>query len=117
MYFNINILINNFMNKAELKLCLMGKLNKNREYTIFYTKDCPYSMNALELLRNSNVEYKGYDIYSITGGKDFLLECLRELNLDKDSIERLNRHTTRPIIFYKKRFIGGFTELKNFIKH
>ena len=45
-------------------------------YIIFFDYGCRYSENALELLRDSNVKYKGYQIIDIPGGLSELIKIL-----------------------------------------
>ena len=75
-----------------------------KTYIIFFTKDCGYSMRALNELRKNNVAYKGYNIYDVYGKMNGLLKALTEI---KDHVEFDATHTTRPIIFRNGKFIGG----------
>ena len=93
------------------------KIEKNSNIiTIFYSKWCAYSIKALELLEKKKIAYKGYIIDKY--GIDTVLELLAE---DKEKLKFNIEHKTRPIIFYKSKFIGGYTDLvdkinKNIIK-
>jgi glutaredoxin len=90
-----------------------NKLLKYKDvYIIFYSDSCGYSTNALELLRNNKLKYKGYEIENIPGGFNFLLSKLKS---NKQITNFDENHTTRPIIFYKGKFIGGYTELSNHV--
>ena len=80
-------------------------------YILFYSERCGYSIRALELLRSSKVKYKAYDIEKKFDSLDHLLGLL---NLIKDINFNIN-HQTRPVIFYRGKFIGGYTELVAFI--
>ena len=85
---------------------------KPKTYIIFFGYDCSFSILALDLLRNSNVFYKGYDIYQIPGGMAKLLDILSE------HIELIGfniNHKTKPIIFYNGKFIGGYAELSEIL--
>ena len=95
----------------------MVKLNdilKDDTYIIFYREGCPYCIKALKLLQNH--KFKKINIEKLTinkkkGTKDSLLEFLNKKNLiDKN-------HTTVPIIFYGKKFIGGCAELENYLSN
>lgn len=107
--------------KTQLLDCLIEKLSKENTVVIFYSSYCGYSIRALELLRTSNYKYKGYDLEKNNIDKNYLLEILnndkliKKINLDKESIERLKNHTTRPIIFLNNKFIGGCSELEKFL--
>ena len=95
----------------------MGKLIENITndeysdyYIIFYSTWCGYSQKAIELLKDKNVKFKGYIIENIDGDMTVLLNKLIK---NKDIIKFNPEHKTRPIIFYNKKFIGGYSELKN----
>ena len=95
----------------------MGKLIENitndeylDHYIIFYSTWCGYSQKAIELLKDKNVKFKGYIIENIDGDMTVLLNKLIK---NKDIIKFNSEHKTRPIIFYNKIFIGGYSELKN----
>ena len=81
-------------------------------YVIFFEYRCPYSMRALNLLKEKNAKYKGYDITTIKGEMSKLLEVLNE-NLSL--IEFNPNHRTKPIIFLNNKFIGGYNELYNYL--
>ena len=86
-------------------------LDNSDKYIIFYSDWCGYSINAIKLLQNNNLKFKGYKIDKIDGDINFLIQKLLEepqLNFDKN-------HKTRPIIFYKGKFLGGYSELQNFV--
>jgi len=82
-------------------------------YIIFYIEECPYCLSALELLRNSNVKYKGYIIDKISGGMPELLNVLTKYSR---SINFNVNHQTKPIIFYNRKFLGGANELSDKLK-
>ena len=97
------------MSNSLLVECLQDKLKNNQGYTIFYSKECPYCKEALRLLKNKT--YKGYDFEKNNTSKGDILEALRQMDLDEDSKYRLKNHNTKPIIFYKQKFIGGMDDL------
>ena len=80
-------------------------------YVIFFVYECPYCQKALELLRRSNVKYKGYNINDISGGMPTLLRVLGE-NAEKIGFDKT--HRTKPIIFYDKKFLGGYDDLMRY---
>jgi glutaredoxin len=82
--------------------------NNQDIYIIFYSPWCQYSKSAIQLLEDENKSFKGYDIDNFNGGLDTLLYYL---NLNKELTNFNPSHKTRPIIFYKGKFIGGFSEL------
>lgn len=81
-------------------------------FVIFFINGCPYCENALKLLREKNVKYKGYNIDEINGTMSKLLKIL---NQNADIINYNKNHTTKPIIFYNGKFIGGFNELNKLL--
>jgi len=87
-------------------------LENNDKFIIFYSDWCRFSMDAIELLKKSGKPFKGYKIDNIRGGID---RVLASFNNNKEKLEFDTTHKTRPIIFYKGRFIGGFSELKNYL--
>jgi glutaredoxin len=85
---------------------------KKGTFIIFFIYECPYSRKALDLLKNNNLSYKGYDINTINGGMEKLLEVL------KKNAELINfdiRHKTKPIIFLNGKYLGGFEELSKYL--
>ncbi|QKF94114.1 glutaredoxin [Fadolivirus algeromassiliense] len=88
-------------------------LYKNNDiYIIFYSPTCKYSLNAIDLLKYKNKSFKGYDVNKIKGGFYKLLDYL---SLWKENTGYIDSHKTKPIIFHKGKFIGGFTELKVYL--
>lgn len=79
-------------------------------YVVFYSDWCPYCKTAFELLKNKDKSFKGYNIDKINGQLDTLLECF---NNNKDKIQFNETHKTRPIIFFKGQYIGGYDKLKS----
>ena len=84
-------------------------IENNDKYVIYYSKWCGYSMDAIKLLKKKNKTFKAYDIDDIKGGLEVLLKKLRN-NSDITNFNK--KHHTRPIIFNKGKYIGGFIELK-----
>ena len=83
-------------------------------YVIFYSPKCKYSVDALELMKHKNKSFKGYNVDKIHGGFGKLLNYLTN---NKQSTGFLETHKTKPIIFHKGNFIGGFTELKFYLSN
>jgi glutaredoxin len=83
-------------------------------YVIFFSYGCPYSMKALDLLKEKGVKYKGYDISTIKNGLPKLLEVLNE-NLTLVNFKP--KHRTKPIIFLNNQLIGGYNELYDHFAH
>lgn len=78
-------------------------------YVIFFSYGCPYCENALKLLNLKNVHYRGYDIDTLDGGVNHLLNVL--IN-NADQLNYNINHHTKPIIFKNGKFLGGYDELR-----
>lgn len=89
----------------------IDKIKKyNNSYVIFYSKWCKYSIKALEILQNKKLEHRRYDIEKVSNN-DFNY-LLKSFNRYSNEIEFNKSHKTRPIIFYKGKFIGGCSDLE-----
>lgn len=91
---------------------LYNKINNNTHYVVFGLSTCIFCRKTIELLKSKNIKYKFYnidDIYNLFF-KTFINMAYIYPNLNIDPT-----HKTVPIIFYKKKFIGGFTNLNNLI--
>tara|TARA_S200000501_G_C20554903_1_gene626142 strand:+ start:398 stop:688 length:291 start_codon:yes stop_codon:yes gene_type:complete len=87
------------------------KIKKNSDiYVIFYSDWCGYSMEAIKYLKKNKIPFKGYKIDKIKGKLD---QLLTELRRDKHVHNFDIDHKTRPIIFKKGVFLGGYDKLKN----
>lgn len=81
-------------------------------FIIFYNDWCQYCKKTFKLLETKKKSCKGYDIDSIDGG---LEELLKNLTRDKKMTQYDETHKTRPLIFYKGKFIGGYSDLVSFL--
>lgn len=84
---------------------------KNNQYFIvFYSKSCSYCIKTFDLLRNKKKSYKGYNVDQIglNHFTDEFIKNSKQLNYDVS-------HKTKPIIFYKGQFIGGYDQLVNYL--
>ena len=81
-------------------------------YIIFFDYGCGYSEAALNIFRSKGLNYKGYEISKISGG---INELLKTFNTHRDTIVFNSGHHTKPMIFFNKKFIGGFDELNKFV--
>ncbi len=90
-----------------------NKVIKNREqdmFIIYYKSTCPYSRNALSLLQQKKVEFKGYDVGKRIDGKEKAISCF----LSNKELQFPDTFSTVPMIFYKGKFIGGFDKLNEY---
>lgn len=76
-------------------------------WVIYYKPHCPYSKEALRLLKNYNEEFKAYDV---TNNKVEVVKKLQKEN--KMSRMTAPERVTVPICFRKGVYIGGCDELK-----
>jgi glutaredoxin len=73
---------------------------------IYFKPSCPYCQKALEILRENNIKFTGYNISSNAAGNDTLKD---------EMVERSGRKTV-PQIFYKKiHHIGGCDDLMELV--
>jgi glutaredoxin len=82
------------------------------QYVIFYKSTCPYSLKALELLKEKKLSYKGYLVEHHVYGMRGVLEAFRS----SPTLGFNSSHTTVPIIFLNQKFIGGYSELKQLLQ-
>jgi len=92
--------------------CVEKVKKHNDKLVIFYSDWCPYSKDAVKLSRQSGVKHRHYKIDNVPGGFPAILEIFNkrsnETGYDKN-------HKTKPIVFYKGKFVGGYTELSKII--
>lgn len=92
------------------------KIFKNNDkYTIFWTKDCPFSEKAIALLKKKKLNYKSYTIEKIEGIHGNIRK-LASYFLEEPSLNYNPNHLTRPIIFKDCKFIGGYVDLKKYLE-
>jgi glutaredoxin len=94
------------MSKVEVR-CVEKVKKHNDKLVIFYSDWCPYSRSAIDFAKKKKLDYRAYDIDSITDG----FNIIRNLFISKKNEINFNpEHKTRPMIFYKGKFIGGYNE-------
>ena len=72
------------------------------EFTIYYSPDCKYCLLALELLRDKRADFTAIKI-------DDFPALLKRM---KGKIPA--EHRTKPIIFRRGKFLGGYTDLAKY---
>lgn len=91
---------------------LYNKINNDTYFVVFGLSTCIFCQKTIQLLESKNIKYKYYVIDNFYNlfFKTFinLANTYPNLNIDKT-------HKTVPVIFYKKKFIGGFTSISNLI--
>lgn len=79
-------------------------------FVVFYKQGCPYSEKAVNYLKEKN---KAFRVYFIKDkDKDRLFKCLTESN--SLPVNKIN-HRTFPTIFHNKQFVGGYSDLLQFL--
>ncbi len=86
--------------------------NENDGFVMFSLSYCGYCNNAKKYLKSKNIKYKNY---IIDKHYDIFLRLLGSLSNLDPSLGIDPNHKTYPIIFFKKKFIGGYTDLINFV--
>lgn len=89
------------------------KIRQKGIFVIFYTPDCSFCDGALKYLESNRLPFKGYNINKIDGGLSALIDCLKIYATDTLFDQS---HKTKPVIFYKGKFIGGYSDLVSFKK-
>ena len=79
---------------------------------VFGLSTCIYTKKALELLKTRKISFK---YYSIDNYYNLFFKILLEISKQYPNYKINNLHKTVPVIFYKKKFFGGYKEL--FIKN
>jgi glutaredoxin len=105
IYKNYPIFKNNGRTQIDLKDKYRNLENTGVEYTIYSQDGCPYCLKAKKLLEGKNFKYK--EIKVEYENKDKIFEKLEE---------KTDGYRYFPIIFYKKKFIGGFADLEKYLK-
>ena len=87
--------------------------NENKEIVMFGLSDCIYCKKTLQLLKKNKITYK---YYSIDDYFNLFFKVLVEVAKYFPNFEINIDHKTVPVIFYKGKFIGGFTEISQYLK-
>ena len=82
---------------------------KEEFYTVIIKKNCPYSINAIELLENKNKKYKEIDYHKLNIKlQNEIMNVIKEINNNEE-------YKLFPKIFKNDKFIGGFDKLSKMI--
>lgn len=101
-------IINKVNSKAEQ---ILEKIKINNDtYLIFGLSTCGYCKKAIAHSKTKNLQFKYYEMDKYYEIFIPILEKLIELD---PSLKINPTHRTFPVIFYNKKFIGGYTELTN----
>ena len=85
-----------------------SKVNNNNYYIIFGLSTCGYCLETKKFLNERNIKYK---YYSIDNFKELFFRVLIEVSIVHPELNINKTHKTVPVIFYKKKFIGGYSDL------
>lgn len=89
---------------------LYKKISNDKKDVIFFGLSyCEYSKKTLELLKKHKISYK---YYVIDKYYNIFFNVLNEVFKLFPNLGINPNHKTFPLIFYKKKFIGGYTEFK-----
>lgn len=83
--------------------------NPHHKFIIFGLVNCPFTKFSKEICKKNNFKYK---FYPIDKYKIIFFESIHKLN--KQLIMNLN-HKTFPIIFHDEMFIGGSSDLEQYV--
>jgi glutaredoxin len=88
---------------------IMEKINTNRNtYLIFGLSTCGYCKKALEFSKSNNLQFKYYEMDKYY---EIFIPILEKLMKLGPGLKINPEHQTFPVIFYNKKFIGGYSEL------
>ena len=85
-------------------------INNKKKIIIFGLSYCNYSKQSIEYAIKNKLPYEYYEIdkyYNI------FFNIIKKIDNDK-SLNFREEHRTFPVLFYKKKFIGGYVD---FIKY
>ncbi len=86
--------------------------NDKKEVIVFGLSYCEYCKKTLELLKKNKISYK---YYTIDKYYNIFFYVLGEVSKLYPNLEIVPNHKTVPIIFIKKKFIGGYTEFRKIL--
>jgi glutaredoxin len=82
-------------------------------FVIVYRSSCPYSQNAVHALEKSGQPLQKFELSQIDASNP--KETM--INQFKKTISTFpSSHFTVPMIFYKGKFIGGYDQLKSYLR-
>ena len=80
-------------------------------YTLYVKKLCPYSQEAIKVLKENKLQFKTYDVTKYNG----TMNVVKQLKQSK-LIPQKSKHSTVPIVFgVDGEFIGGCDKLIDFL--
>ena len=85
-----------------------SKVDNNDYYVIFGLSTCGYCLGAKIFLNKHKLKFK---YYSIDNFKELFFKVLIDASVVYPELNINKTHKTVPVIFYKKKFIGGYSDL------
>lgn len=94
---------------------LYKKISNNKKEVIFFgLLYCEYSKKVIDLLKKNKITYK---YYKIDNYYNIFFNVLNEVLKLYPNIKINPNNKNIPIIFIKKKFIGGYTDLKKILNN
>jgi glutaredoxin len=94
---------------------LYKKISNDKKKVVFFGLSyCEFCKKTIELLQKKKITYK---YYQIDNYYNIFFNVLTEVSKLYPNIGINLNHKTVPIIFVKKKFIGGFTNLEKKINN
>jgi glutaredoxin len=88
---------------------ILEKINSNEGiYLIFGLSGCKYCIKSIEFVQSNNLPFKYYEISKYY---EIFIPILNELSELDNKLNIDPNHRTFPVIFYNKKFLGGYAEL------
>jgi len=85
------------------------RVSLTKKWTVFGLSSCPYTRDAIGLLkRHYGGSYDDNVSFVVIDDKKVFKTCMRA---------KTNNHMTFPMIFFKKRFVGGYDDIRNIFKN
>jgi len=97
------------MNSKIKKLIIkINEYNDQDKVLLLGLSYCPYTLKSKKYLDSKNLKYKYYNIDKY---HNIFIDLLHQLADQEKSFNINASHKTFPVIFYNKKFIGGFDDL------
>jgi glutaredoxin len=94
---------------------ILNKIQKTQDrFIIFGLISCPYTLISKQSVKENKLKYK---FYPIDKYRKIFHESLYKLDETNKYLELNLNHRTFPIIFYNNKFIGGSSDLINYIQN
>lgn len=85
-----------------------SKINNDDYYVVFGLSTCGYCIETKNFLNKNSIKYKYYPIDNF---RELFFKVLNDASIIYPELNINEKHKTVPVIFYKKKFIGGYSDL------